>query len=65
MNSGRIIGCGRERDGAPIEDVVAVLRRWKAGRNVVKKYPIIIETSVDALIRSQSVIIGAQSLDPN
>jgi len=32
--SGRI-GCGRDR--APIEDVVAVLRLRKAGRNVMEK----------------------------
>jgi hypothetical protein len=46
-NTGKI-GCGR--DGAPIdiEEVVAVLRLWKAGRNVVEKNRIIISTSMNA-----------------
>ena len=44
------IGCGVA--GAPIasDDVVAVLRLWNAGRNVVEKKCIIISMSMNALV---------------
>ena len=49
VNNGKI-GCGVA--GAPIasDDVVAVLRLWNAGRNVVEKKCIIISMSMNALV---------------
>ena len=44
-NCGRI-GCGREK--APIDEVVAVRSRWKAGRKVVEKKVIIVSMSMNA-----------------
>lgn len=46
-NNGKI-GCGCEGAPIDIEEVVAVLRLWKAGRNVVEKNRIIISTSMNA-----------------